>query len=171
MPVVGETIRIDHGDKVVERYIVHVSHNNVRSRARWISGENWVYAKELPNFEWDCTHAAWEEHVAALKEQGKLLKHEIPEREVIAFVDIKPAPKDLFFEQVMGRIKRPGEVICPGCDMKGTPFPYEDPIVCGNCGHEFKWPPIILTAGRAAGKSTTQAQHLFQNEPKEPKDG
>jgi hypothetical protein len=36
MPVIGETIRIDHGDKIVERYIISVSETTVRSRSRWI---------------------------------------------------------------------------------------------------------------------------------------
>jgi hypothetical protein len=30
-----------------------------------------------------------------------------------------------------------GWVLCPSCNMKGTPFPDEDPVVCGNCSHEF----------------------------------
>ncbi len=28
-------------------------------------------------------------------------------------------------------------VLCPSCEMKGTPFSEEDPVECGNCGHRF----------------------------------
>ena len=30
-----------------------------------------------------------------------------------------------------------GWVLCPSCGLKGTPFPEEDPVECGNCGHRF----------------------------------
>jgi len=30
------------------------------------------------------------------------------------------------------------KVTCPKCRMEGIPFPHEDPVVCGNCGHSFR---------------------------------
>ena len=77
MPVIGETIRIDHGDKIVERYIISVSETNVRSRARWISGTPWV-GRGSPNYEWDCTPEAWKRHIEQNRSIGKLLEHRVP---------------------------------------------------------------------------------------------
>jgi hypothetical protein len=38
-----------------------------------------------------------------------------------------------------------GWVLCPNCEMKGVPFPDEDPVVCGNCGHEFpRWDHLTM---------------------------
>jgi hypothetical protein len=80
MPVIGETIRIDHGDKVVERYIISVSETYVRSRSRWISGT--PYEGAPSNYEWGCTPEAWKRHIEQNRSIGKLLEHRIPSPDV-----------------------------------------------------------------------------------------
>jgi hypothetical protein len=79
MAVVGETLRIDHGDKVTERYVISISETNVRSESRWISGTPYVYSGSSPSkHTWDCTHAQWAKHIEAMKAKGAVLKHEVP---------------------------------------------------------------------------------------------
>ena len=51
-----------------------------------------------------------------------------------------------------------GWVLCPMCDMKGTPMPAEDPVVCGNCNSRFLRAENLTTPPPDGWEETVQEE-------------
>jgi hypothetical protein len=57
---VGDTVRVDHGDKVVDRFVVEVTPTRVTSESRWVSGAPYVWGEYKPHaFRWTCSQDEW----------------------------------------------------------------------------------------------------------------
>jgi len=68
---VGDTVRIDHGDKVVERFVTKATAASVTTESRWMSGAPYVWGAERPHpFRWTCSIVEWAKFVKGIEEEA-----------------------------------------------------------------------------------------------------